>query len=103
MKALDTNVLVRCFVDDADDEQAAGQRTLLFIALNTALVGLSEEWMFRGVRLQGLRSRLARAAALQFGRQLPKPGARLWCPRATAIEPACLLLCRAPIPQRLLE
>lgn len=32
--------------------------TLLFIALNTALVGLSEEWMFRGVLFQGLRSRL---------------------------------------------
>lgn len=34
-------------------------RTLLFIALNTALVGLSEEWMFRGVLFQGLRSRVA--------------------------------------------
>jgi len=33
--------------------------TLLFIAINTALVGLSEEWMFRGVLFQGLRSRLA--------------------------------------------
>lgn len=33
--------------------------TLLFIALNTALVGLSEEWMFRGVLFQGLRSRLS--------------------------------------------
>ena len=33
--------------------------TMLFIALNTALVGLSEEWMFRGVLFQGLRSRLA--------------------------------------------
>lgn len=33
-------------------------RTLLFIALNTLLVGLSEEWMFRGVLFQGLRSRL---------------------------------------------
>jgi len=32
--------------------------TLLFIALNTALIGLSEEWMFRGVLFQGLRSRL---------------------------------------------
>lgn len=28
-------------------------RTLLFIALNTLLVGLSEEWMFRGVLFQG--------------------------------------------------
>jgi membrane protease YdiL (CAAX protease family) len=33
--------------------------TLLFIALNTVLIGLSEEWMFRGVLFQGLRSRLA--------------------------------------------
>ena len=33
--------------------------TLLFIALNTALIGLSEEWMFRGVLFQGLRSRLS--------------------------------------------
>jgi membrane protease YdiL (CAAX protease family) len=33
--------------------------TLLFIALNTTLIGLSEEWMFRGVLFQGLRSRLA--------------------------------------------
>lgn len=32
--------------------------TLLFIAVNTALVGLSEEWMFRGVLFKGLRSRL---------------------------------------------
>jgi membrane protease YdiL (CAAX protease family) len=32
---------------------------LLFIALNSALVGLSEEWMFRGVLFQGLRSRFA--------------------------------------------
>jgi membrane protease YdiL (CAAX protease family) len=33
--------------------------TLLFVMLNTMLVGLSEEWMFRGVLFQGLRSRLA--------------------------------------------
>jgi membrane protease YdiL (CAAX protease family) len=33
--------------------------TLLFVAANTALVGLSEEWMFRGVLFQGLRSRFA--------------------------------------------
>jgi uncharacterized protein len=30
-----------------------------YVAINTALVGLSEEWMFRGVLFQGLRSRLA--------------------------------------------
>jgi len=33
--------------------------TLLFVIMNTMLVGLSEEWMFRGVLFQGLRSRLA--------------------------------------------
>lgn len=33
--------------------------SLAFILLNTMLVGLSEEWMFRGVLFQGLRSRLA--------------------------------------------
>ena len=33
--------------------------TLLFIAMNTLLIGLSEEWMFRGVLFQALRSRLA--------------------------------------------
>lgn len=32
--------------------------TVVFIAANTLLVGLSEEWMFRGVLFQGLRSRL---------------------------------------------
>lgn len=32
--------------------------TLLFVLLNTLLVGLSEEWMFRGVLFQGLRSRV---------------------------------------------
>jgi membrane protease YdiL (CAAX protease family) len=33
--------------------------TLAFVIANTLLVGLSEEWMFRGVLFQGLRSRLA--------------------------------------------
>jgi membrane protease YdiL (CAAX protease family) len=32
---------------------------MVFVAMNTALVGLSEEWMFRGVLFQTLRSRLA--------------------------------------------
>lgn len=32
--------------------------TLLFLALNTVLIGVSEEWMFRGVLFQGLRARL---------------------------------------------
>lgn len=34
-------------------------RAILFLAVNTALVALSEEWMFRGVLFQGLRSRLS--------------------------------------------
>lgn len=33
-------------------------RALLYLAVNTALVALSEEWMFRGVLFHGLRSRL---------------------------------------------
>lgn len=33
-------------------------RAMLFLALNTALVALSEEWMFRGILFQALRSRL---------------------------------------------
>lgn len=33
-------------------------QSLLFLAVNTALVALSEEWMFRGVLFQALRSRL---------------------------------------------
>ena len=34
MRALDTNVLARFFVDDADDEQAAKQRPAAFAALS---------------------------------------------------------------------
>lgn len=33
-------------------------RAVLFLALNTSLVALSEEWMFRGVLFRALRSRL---------------------------------------------
>lgn len=33
-------------------------RALLFLALNTTLVALSEEWMFRGILFQALRHRL---------------------------------------------
>ncbi len=32
---------------------------IIFVAINTALVGLSEEWMFRGILFQGLRSRVS--------------------------------------------
>lgn len=33
-------------------------RAILFLALNTTLVALSEEWMFRGILFQALRSRI---------------------------------------------
>lgn len=33
-------------------------RAMLFLALNTALVALSEEWMFRGILFSALRSRM---------------------------------------------
>ena len=33
-------------------------RVLLFLAINTSLVALSEEWMFRGILFQGLKTRL---------------------------------------------
>ncbi|MDP3195875.1 CPBP family intramembrane glutamic endopeptidase [Tabrizicola sp.] len=33
-------------------------RAMLFLAINTALVALSEEWMFRGILFQALKSRL---------------------------------------------
>lgn len=33
-------------------------RVMLFLAINTTLVALSEEWMFRGVLFQALKSRL---------------------------------------------
>lgn len=33
-------------------------RAMLFLALNTTLVALSEEWMFRGILFRALRSRL---------------------------------------------
>lgn len=39
-------------------------RSMVFLAINTSLVALSEEWMFRGVLFQGLRSRLRLAPAV---------------------------------------
>jgi membrane protease YdiL (CAAX protease family) len=44
---------------DAGGARTPPASTLLFVIMNTMLVGLSEEWMFRGVLFQGLRSRLA--------------------------------------------
>lgn len=53
MKSLDTNVLARFFVDDADDAQAAQQRPAAIAALsNRAYVSvtvlLELEWVLRG-------------------------------------------------------
>ena len=53
MKALDTNVLARFFVDDADDAQAAKQRPAAVAALAersfvSVTVLLELEWVMRG-------------------------------------------------------
>lgn len=53
MKALDTNVLARFFVDDADDPQAARQRPAAVAALSrrafvSVTVLLEFEWVLRG-------------------------------------------------------
>jgi len=53
MRALDTNVLARFFVDDADDAQAAKQRPAAIAALSersfvSVTVLLELEWVLRG-------------------------------------------------------
>jgi hypothetical protein len=53
MKALDTNVLARFFVDDADDAQAVRQRPAAVAALSerafvSVTVLLEFEWLMRG-------------------------------------------------------
>lgn len=53
MRALDTNVLARFFVDDADDAQASRQRPMAQAALAqrafvSATVVLELEWVLRG-------------------------------------------------------
>ena len=53
MRALDTNVLVRFFVNDADDKQAAMQRPAAVAALSerafvSVTVLLELEWVLRG-------------------------------------------------------
>lgn len=53
MRALDTNVLARFFVDDADDVQAAKQRPAAVAALSersfvSVTVLLELEWVLRG-------------------------------------------------------
>ena len=53
MKALDTNVLARFFIDDPDDRQAAKQRPAAIVALSerafvSVTVLLEFEWVMRG-------------------------------------------------------
>jgi predicted nucleic-acid-binding protein len=70
MRALDTNVLARFFVDDADDVQAAKQRPAAVTALSersfvSATVLLELEWVLRGFYELSTRdiSRVLRALA----------------------------------------
>ena len=70
MKALDTNVLARFFVDDADDAQAARQRPAAVAALSersfvSVTVLLEFEWVMRGFYELPTRniSRVSRALA----------------------------------------
>lgn len=70
MKALDTNVLARFFVEDADDVQATKQRPAAVAALSqrsfvSVTVLLELEWVMRGFYELPLRdiSRVLRALA----------------------------------------
>lgn len=70
MRALDTNVLARFFVDDADDAQAAAQRPAAVAALSercfvSVTVLLELEWVMRGFYALPTRdiSRVLRALA----------------------------------------
>ena len=70
MRALDTNVLARFFVDDADDAQAAKQRPAAIAALAgrsfvSVTVLLELEWVLRGFYELSTRnvSRVLRALA----------------------------------------
>ena len=70
MRALDTNVLARFFVDDADDAQAIKQRPAAVAALSersfvSVTVLLELEWVLRGFYELPLRdiSRVLRALA----------------------------------------
>ena len=70
MRALDTNVLARFFVDDADDAQAAKQRPAAIAALSgrsfvSVTVLLELEWVLRGFYELSTRniSRVLRALA----------------------------------------
>jgi predicted nucleic-acid-binding protein len=53
MKAIDTNILARFFIDDADDVQASQQRPIAIRILSQAVyvpitVILEFEWVMRG-------------------------------------------------------
>ena len=70
MRALDTNVLARFFIDDADDAQAAKQRPAAVAALAersfvSVTVLLELEWVMRGFYELSMResSRVLRALA----------------------------------------
>lgn len=70
MRALDTNVLARFFIDDADDPQAAKQRPAAVAALSeralvSATVLLEFEWVMRGFYALSRRdvARILRALA----------------------------------------
>jgi predicted nucleic-acid-binding protein len=70
MKALDTNVLARFFVDDSDDAQAAKQRPAAIAAMSqrafvSVTVLLELEWVLRGFYTLPLRdiARVLRALA----------------------------------------
>ncbi|MGA8054328.1 MAG: type II toxin-antitoxin system VapC family toxin [Burkholderiales bacterium] len=69
MKALDTNVLARFFIDDADDAHAAKQRPAAVAALSerafvSATVLLEFEWVMRGFYALPRRSIVAVLRAL---------------------------------------
>ena len=70
MKALDTNVLARFFIDDSDDPQAAKQRPAAITALSgrafvSVTVVLEFEWVMRGFYGMGRKdiARVLRALA----------------------------------------
>lgn len=70
MRALDTNVLARFFVDDADDPEAARQRPAAMAALSerafvSVTVLLELEWVMRGFYALSVKecSRVLRALA----------------------------------------
>lgn len=69
MRSLDTNVLARFFVDDADDAQAAKQRPAAIAALSerafvSVTVLMEFEWVMRGFYDLPLRDRVSVFRAL---------------------------------------